>query len=199
MCVCVCVYIYIYIYIYTYIHTYIHTYIQTHTPHTQTSSKYKKFNILLMNHNIHLPNSFLSISSQTSVHVQYLPKVMQPHVCSMLNLEFSALLEILFLKVMVRASATSHKLTYPYFTTRKHRHMQGHTADKVSHWTKFASYRYQKCPLFLVHVTPQNKLNEHAVVKKHFNVQSMLKNYKCFHLTHYMPTVITPAHAIDNW
>ena len=61
ICVCVCVYMYIY----------------THT-HTLTSSKYNKFNILSMNYNIHSTNSLLSTSSQTSVHVQYLPKVMQP-------------------------------------------------------------------------------------------------------------------------
>ena len=79
--------------------------------YTLTSSKWKKFNILLMNYNIHLPNSFLPTSSQTSAHVQYPPKVMQPHVRNMLKLELSALLKMLFLKVMVRASATSHKLT----------------------------------------------------------------------------------------
>lgn len=46
---------------------------------------------------------------------------------------------------------------------------------------------------------PHNKFNKHAVDKEHFNVQSMLKNYKCFHLTQSIPVVITPGHAIDNW
>jgi hypothetical protein len=114
-----------------------------------------------------------------------------PFTCrNMLNLEFSALMKMLIVKVMVRASATSHKLTYPHFTTIKQRHMPGHTADKVEHWTNSASYRRQKRPLFLMHVTPP-KVNwmSMLLLRNTFNAQSMLKNYKCFHLTQCMPAV----------
>jgi hypothetical protein len=103
------------------------------------------------------------------------------HVCNMLNLELSALLKMLFLKVTVRASPTSHTLTYPYFTTRKHCHMQGHTADTVPHWTKYALYRCPEGPLFLVHVTP--KINWMCIMLWRNILSPFLKNYKCFYLT----------------
>ena len=85
-------------------------------------------------------------------------------------------------------------------STLKYCHVQGHIADKLSDWTKYFLYRCKKKMLITSRAcNPKNKFNVHAVVKKHLNVQSMLKNYKCFHLTHFMQAIITSAHAIKNW